>query len=356
LLARLAAPGRINVAVRRAASLLAQVLTTSLDLGEPATTGYRIQSTPSSSVSKEIDALPPPERVEIAGQIMLTTKTKVSLAALAYRFIAFARGLVGKSKSAIVRRGGICWDLDLSEGIDFSIYLLGAFEPGTAKTLQELVKPGDVVLDIGANIGAHTLRLAQSVGPGGKVYAFEPADFAFAKLKRNLALNPELESRTSPQQLLLVAMLSQKVEQEIYASWPLETVDSVHPKHRGRLVSTTQAIVETLDGFARRHGIARLDLIKMDVDGHELPVLRGGMETLLRFHPVLVMEMSPYVHFEQHNSFADFVELLKNAGYSLRNADNGKAVPLNDVELQRLIPDGASINVVGRADAFPSST
>jgi hypothetical protein len=84
---------------------------------------------------------------------MPTTKTKVTLAALAYRIIAFARGLAGKSKSAIVRRGGICWDLDLSEGIDFSIYLLGAFEPGTAKTLQELVKPGDVVFDIGANIG-----------------------------------------------------------------------------------------------------------------------------------------------------------------------------------------------------------
>jgi len=71
---------------------------------------------------------------------------------------------------------------------------------------------------------------------------------------------------------------------------------------------------------------------------------------------VLVMEMSPYVHLEQHNSFAEFVELLKTAGYSLRSADNGKAAPLNDVELQRLIPEGASINVVGRAEAFRSST
>jgi FkbM family methyltransferase len=286
---------------------------------------------------------------------MLTTKTKVSLAALAYRFITFGRGLAGKSKSAIVRRGGICWDLDLSEGIDFSIYLLGAFEPGTAKTLQELVKLGYVVLDIGANIGAHTLGLAQSVGPTGKVYAFEPTDFAFAKLKRNLALNPELESRTIAQQLLLTATLSQKVEHEIYASWPLETVDSVHPKHRGRLVSTTHATVETLDGFAAKYGIARLDLVKMDVDGHELSVLRGGMQMLRRFHPVLVMEMSPYVHLEQYNSFAEFVELLKGLGYSLRNADTGEVVPLDAVELQRLIPDGASINVVGRADALTPS-
>jgi len=282
---------------------------------------------------------------------MLTTKTKVSLAGWAYRFVALGRGLAGKSNSAIVRRRGIRWELDLSEGIDFSIYLLGAFEPGTANTLQKLVKPGDIVFDIGANIGAHTLGLAQSVGPSGRVYAFEPADFAFAKLRRNLALNPELQARTHPQQLLLAATPSQIAEREIYASWPLEKDDSVHPKHRGRLVSTAHATVDTLDAFVARQGIARLDLIKMDVDGHELPVLQGGRETLRRFRPLLVMEMSPYVHAEQHQSFAEFVELLKSAGYSLRNTDNGKAVPLDAAELQRLIPDGASINVVARAKA-----
>jgi FkbM family methyltransferase len=282
---------------------------------------------------------------------MLTTKTKVSLAGWAYRFVAFGRGLAGKSNFAIVRRRGIRWELDLSEGIDFSIYLLGAFEPGTANTLQKLVKPGDIVFDIGANIGAHTLGLAQSVGPSGQVYAFEPADFAFAKLRRNLALNPELEARTNPQQLLLAATPSQKAEHEIYASWPLEKDDSVHPKHRGRLVSTAHATVDTLDAFVARQGIVRLDLIKMDVDGHELPVLQGGRETLRRFQPVLVMEMSPYVHAEQHHSFAEFVELLKSASYSLRNTDNGEAVPLDDAELQRLIPDGASINVVAQAKA-----
>jgi FkbM family methyltransferase len=280
---------------------------------------------------------------------MLTTKTKVSLAALSYQLIAFARGIVGKSKSAMVRRGGIHWELDLSEGIDFSIYLLGAFEPGTAKTLQQLVNPGDVVLDIGANIGAHTLRLAKSVGQEGKVYAFEPADFAFAKLLRNLALNPELESRTCPQQIMLSATLSEKVERAIYASWPLEKGDPVHPKHRGRLVSTVHASIDTLDSFVTKHRITRLNLIKMDVDGHELPVLQGGMQTLRRLHPVLVMEMSPYVHFEQKNSFAEFVELLKSAGYSLRNAVDGQVVPLDVAQLQRIIPDGASINVVGRA-------
>jgi FkbM family methyltransferase len=285
---------------------------------------------------------------------MLTTKTKVSLAGLAYRFISTGRKLIGKGDSAIVDRNGIRYHLDLKEGIDFSIYLLGAFEPGTQKTLQKLVKPGDTVFDIGANIGAHTLGIAQSVGKSGKVYAFEPADFAFAKLKRNLELNPELAERTCPQQILLAASSTEKPEREIYASWPLESDGTVHPKHRGRLVSAEHAVVETLDNFTRRQGIPRLDLIKMDVDGHELPVLQGGEETLRRFRPVLVMEMSPYIHAELHHFFGDFVEILKQAGYSLRDADNGQAVPLDTAQLERMIPDGASVNVVAQPKPRPA--
>jgi len=108
-----------------------------------------------------------------------------------------------------------------AEGIDFSIYLLGAFERSTVRALQKLVIPGSVVFDIGANIGAHTLGLARSVGPAGRVFAIEPSDFAFAKLKRNLALNPELESRTHAHQILLAAEIEALLPPTIYASWPL---------------------------------------------------------------------------------------------------------------------------------------
>jgi FkbM family methyltransferase len=279
---------------------------------------------------------------------MLTTKTKVSLARLAYKFIAAARSLVGKDDLATVRRAGIRWCLDLSEGIDFSIYLLGAFERSTANTLRKLVEPGDVVFDIGANIGAHTLGLARSVGPRGRVFAFEPAYFAFAKLKRNLALNPELESRTCPRQIFLAEKPCEKLQGEIYASWPLERNVSVHPKHRGFLVTTRNASVDTLDDFAERQRIERLDIIKIDVDGYELPVLEGGLKVLAAFRPVLVMEMSPYVHAERQKDFAALIALLRDAGYSIQDAASWKPLPLEAGELEVLIPDGASINVVAR--------
>jgi FkbM family methyltransferase len=281
-------------------------------------------------------------------QRMLTTKTKVSLASLAYRCIRAGRAIVGKDNRAIVRRGGIRWCLDLSEGIDFSIYLLGAFERSTAKTLEKLVKLGNVVLDIGANVGAHTLRLARSVGPNGRVFAFEPADFAFAKLQRNLDLNPELQARTSAHQLFLTAAPGAHSQNEIYASWPLETNSSVHPKHRGRLVAASKASTDALDHFVAREKIERLDLIKIDVDGQELPVLQGGIVVLTKFRPILVMEMSPYVHAEQHSSFTALVALLRDVDYSIQDAGTWKPLPLDSAELEALIPDGASINVIAQ--------
>jgi len=245
------------------------------------------------------------------------------------------------------------WSLDLSEGIDFSIYLLGAFERSTVMTLEKLVKPGDVVFDIGANIGAHTLGLARCVGPAGKVFAFEPTDFAFDKLKRNLALNPGLQARTYPRQVLLAEAPAEEAPKEIFASWPLEKDASVHPKHRGRLVTARNATVDTLDRVVEREGIERLNVIKIDVDGHELPVLQGGLAGLTKFRPVLVMEMSPYVHAEEHNSFADLVALLRDAGYSIQDATTWAPLPLEESELEALIPDGASINVIARPDGEP---
>jgi FkbM family methyltransferase len=283
---------------------------------------------------------------------MLTTKTKVTLAGLAYRTIALGRSALGRTNQVTVRRGSFRWRLDLSEGIDFSIYLLGAFEKSTVGTLRELVKPGDVAFDIGANIGAHTLGLAKSVGANGKVYAFEPSDFAFAKLRANLALNPELAARTQTLQVLLAGTNDQPRPDQIYASWPLESQPSVHPKHRGRLVAMTGATVETLDHFVERHRVDHVNLIKLDVDGHELPVLRGGFDTLRRLQPTLLMEMSPYIHAEQHQSFADLITLLKDAGYRIEDASSRKPLPLEAPELERLIPDGASINVV----ALPGAT
>ena len=123
---------------------------------------------------------------------MLSTAQKIRIARVLSGGVIGLRRTLGLPSEVTTRRGGVRWRLDLTEGIDLSIYLLGAFEPATVKLYRRLVKPGDVVLDIGANIGAHVLPLAVLVGDAGRVIAFEPTRYACRKLQANLALNPRL--------------------------------------------------------------------------------------------------------------------------------------------------------------------
>jgi FkbM family methyltransferase len=278
--------------------------------------------------------------------VILETKTKIALARVAHRALSAGRLLCRRGDRAEVTRSGIRWSLDLNEGIDFSIYLLGAFERSTVNTLKRLVTEGDTVLDIGANIGAHTLFLAQSVGESGRVFAFEPSDYAYEKLKVNLALNPKLSHRVTAEQIMLTADLNQPLREGVYASWPLEAEGELHPKHLGRRVSTKNASMETLESYLGRNDIGRVDVIKIDVDGNELPVFKGGFESLARFRPRIVMEVSPYVHDEENNSFEALIELLKDSKYSLLHARTMHPLPLDAARLRELIPDGAGINVI----------
>lgn len=276
----------------------------------------------------------------------MKTKTKVFLASMASLAISIARGVAGKGSTLTVARGGVRWELDLTEGIDFAIYLLGGFERSTGRALRDLVRPGDTVFDIGANIGAHTLPVAWRAGKSGRVFAFEPTDYAFGKLKKNISLNPQLEGIISAHQTMLADDPHTPVREGIYSSWPLRAGGTVHPKHRGRLETTHGASTDTIDAFATRLGIGRLDMIKIDVDGNEYPVLHGGVETLRRLRPKLLMEVSPYVHGELGNSFASLIELLRSIGYSLEEVGNGRQLPLSAEELERMIPDGSGVNAI----------
>ncbi len=114
------------------------------------------------------------------------------------------RRATGREEMVAVRRQGLNWRLDLSETIDFSIYLAGNFQREVVAALVGLVREGDTMLDIGANVGAMALPAAQAVGPKGKVVCFEPTMFGVEKLRTNLALNPDLVGRVDVRQVLLV--------------------------------------------------------------------------------------------------------------------------------------------------------
>jgi len=274
---------------------------------------------------------------------------KIQAAAGMYRVISTARKLVGAGDSVRVVRKGLRWELDLSEGIDLAIFVFGQFENATAKVLERLVRPGAIVLDIGANIGAHTLPLARSVGSNGKVYAFEPTEYAFGKLKRNLAQNPDLAARVVAEQVRLTSPEAHH-SGEIYASWKVIGHEARHSKHLGIAKSTEGARITTLDQHWESLGAKRIDLIKLDVDGFEPEVIRGGKSTLRRWQPSICLELSPHVLEERGSSLTELFDLLCECGYKLVDLRNKSSITDSAGRLKTRIPDGAGINVLAVAD------
>jgi len=274
----------------------------------------------------------------------MRTAYKIAGARLAYNCISFAREFVGKTDKVTVKRRGIVWELDLAEGIDLAIFLFGAYEWRTINLYKKLLKPGSCVIDVGANIGSHTLPLAEIVGDGGKVIAFEPTEFAFRKLMRNVTLNPPLLERIELQQAMIAATRSDSLESEIYSSWPLTTANDLHKQHLGRLMTTAGAVAVTLDDAVANRSLSKLDLIKLDVDGNEHHVLSGATKTLEKFRPAIVMEFAPYLY--RSEDFENMILLLRGLGARVLDITRHRPLPLEPKALAAAIPEGSSWNVL----------
>lgn len=191
---------------------------------------------------------------------------------------------------------GINYELDLREVIDSQMFYAGSREPDTSRTLELLCRKGDVVIDIGANVGSHTLPMAHLVGDAGQVYAFEPVPWAIGKLKRNLNLNDFKNIET--EQIALSDENHAGVEMEFRASFKIEAGQGVDKQGQinqdwWRECERVVTKMQTLDSYVQEHGLARVNLIKLDVDGFEGKVIRGALNTLKQHKPFLIMEIAP---------------------------------------------------------------
>lgn len=286
----------------------------------------------------------------------LSTASKIRIARMLYLFLRLVRAPFRGRDLVRVRRHGIVWDLDLREGIDLTIYALGAFERDTLRAIESLVRPGATVLDIGANVGAHTLHLARLVGEKGRVIAFEPTDFAIAKLRANLKANPALEPRVEVHQAFLVKDAAAAPDvPAVASSWPVDGSLPDDQEMGSRAMGVSGASAMTVDNVIAASGDPAIQLIKMDVDGHELEVLEGARQMLGRRHPVIVMELAPYV-FHPPSKFDAMVKFLTDLDYVFRPLGSAVELPSDPATLRTLIPRLGSVNVVAlpRASATAS--
>lgn len=153
------------------------------------------------------------------------------------------------------------------------------------------IAPDAVVIDVGAHAGQFA-KLFAGMAPGGRVYAFEPSVYARSILERALAWNQVRNVTVIPTGLsdqAGEAVLSTPIKARGGFGFGLASLGGTS----GGLASSDQTVpLQTLDSFASVEGLARLDFLKADVEGWEIHVVRGGIETLRRYRPALFLEVS----------------------------------------------------------------
>jgi FkbM family methyltransferase len=226
---------------------------------------------------------------------------------------------------------GFRWDLRLPSNIDTEIAEGRDWEPVITKWVEQHVKPAMIVLDVGANIGWFTLIMSRLVGTTGCVVAVEPCTAFLERLHWHLMHNACDNVQVWPSAL--------------GPTWePRYIVQDGGPYH------STARIVEPPfgDGVELVHCSAldtqwdygRLDLIKIDVDGYEMPMLQGAEQTIRKFRPRILIEV-PNI---------EPAKLLAEWGYTFIWERGNAPMTVDDIQ-RTLSPSLPTLNLMGVYDA-----
>jgi FkbM family methyltransferase len=231
---------------------------------------------------------------------------------------SIAPGAADDPGSAIAQ---LPWGLPLnvskSDAIGYSILTGSVFDPCVSETVHRLVDPGDLVLDIGANVGYLTSLAAVRAGTAGQVIAYEPHPRVFEMLSGNVA-SWAAHPGVAPVELHEAALSDHAGEGEL-AAGPLHNANmGLSALQAPGTAAVAEATVYTvpIDRLDDVVGDRSVGLLKIDVEGHELEVLRGGVE-LLRSGRVRDLI------FEDHQDYPnEATKLVEGSGMTLFSLEN----------------------------------
>lgn len=217
--------------------------------------------------------------------------------------------------------GGGLLIYNLDDLIPWYVYLYGRYqiEKNYEEFLLKKSVGGKVIFDIGANIGYYSIQLGRMIGQGGKIYSFEPCSYQFNILERNIELNKL--TNIIPEKLI-VSDRHGGVK-KIYFSGISNTGSS-------SLEVKTDEFEEmdcvTVDKFCQNNNINSIDLVKIDVEGHELRVVKG-MERMLDEAKVknLFLEINNYALEEAGTTALEIIEYLDSFNYRPYSIATGTA-------------------------------
>lgn len=222
---------------------------------------------------------------------------------------------------------GLRLNLYLGNDLSRGLFIAGCFEPNEFALLSQLLAPGMVFVDVGANEGLYTLFASKRVGSGGLVFAFEPSTREFERLEQNVLLNElpnvkrfrvALAERNGEADLAVAGY--QHEGQNTLGDFAYEGVELL----RKERVST-----RTLDDLVEEEGLPRVDVIKIDAEGAECRVIEGARQVINHFRPVLLFEAVDAALRKQganRDTLLALVTSLKYKLFTLQTAPPGAVV------------------------------
>jgi FkbM family methyltransferase len=217
--------------------------------------------------------------------------------------------------------GDFFW-LKTGQYVDDCIIRKGIFEPDGTKIAKTFIKDGDVILDIGANIGYYSVLFSRLVGKSGRVLAFEPTKKFQRLLQRNLEAN-------SIKNVIVFAHGLSDRNCESTINVGIDTATMHFPGNNPENAEETIRL-ETLGAFVAREKMTKIDFVKIDVDGHEPAILAGAWEVLEKFKPLVFLEVNHLNYFTAGVPAWDFFFELQRRGLHIYSEKS--LLPLTTVE------------------------
>jgi FkbM family methyltransferase len=226
---------------------------------------------------------------------------------------------------------GYTFPIDRGTLIGWNVHFFGSYEPEVREQIKRWLGPGDVAIDVGANVGWHTLLMATRVGPRGRVYAFEPNETTRVRLldavRANRLAQVIVDARAAAEHSGAGGFQAPPAG-EVWDGTGRLLGPAVQGGsaggHDGPPRGSHEVECVTLDRFAAASGIDRIHLVKIDVEGWELSVLRGARRLLDEARPVVVFEYDPAYVSRCGGTGADLTACLAGSGYSLFALERGR--------------------------------
>jgi FkbM family methyltransferase len=205
--------------------------------------------------------------------------------------------------------------LDPKNGcVDYDIYARGSFEAGILKLIRKELKNTDTFLDIGANIGQHSLYASHFCD---NVISFEPIKKIFFQFVESISINDIYNIR-----VYNFGLGNQNGKFLIHSSDANIGASSLVTKSSNRNISQ-EVKIKKLDNIVSDLQIHKVDFMKIDVEGYEWEVLQGA-EKLISIHkPKILIEFTPVIYKEKDNSIGEKIyDFLKSKNYIIIDVDN----------------------------------